>query len=353
MPVTEERGARGPAPGPGPRAAPEHRRARHGQADPGRRRPGRRDRRPDRARAARCGARSPSGSPTPWRRWPASTSVDVELTVMTEAELGAVRAKMQARQGGARRARPRRARPAASGSGTRRAGPTRSWPATTAPGSSASARARAASASRRSPSTWPSPWPSRATRSASSTPTSTASRCPRMLGIEHDPVVIDDMIVPPVAYGVRCISIGFFVGEDQPVMWRGPDAAQGARAVPGRRVLGRPRLPARRHAAGHRRRRPVDGPVPAALGGLRRHHARRRPPSGWPSAPPTWPRRSTCPLRGVIENMSLVHRRRRPALRAVRRGAAASGWPPSSACRCSARSRWCRRSGRAATWAGR
>jgi ATP-binding protein involved in chromosome partitioning len=45
---------------------------------------------------------------------------------------------------------------------------------------------------------------------------------PRMLGIEHDPVVIDDMIVPPVAFGVRCISIGFFVGEDQPVMWRGP-----------------------------------------------------------------------------------------------------------------------------------
>jgi ATP-binding protein involved in chromosome partitioning len=45
---------------------------------------------------------------------------------------------------------------------------------------------------------------------------------PKMLGIEHDPVVIDDMIVPPTAYGVRCISIGFFVGEDQPVMWRGP-----------------------------------------------------------------------------------------------------------------------------------
>jgi ATP-binding protein involved in chromosome partitioning len=45
---------------------------------------------------------------------------------------------------------------------------------------------------------------------------------PRMLGIDHDPVVIDDMIVPPVAFGVRCISIGFFVGEDQPVMWRGP-----------------------------------------------------------------------------------------------------------------------------------
>jgi ATP-binding protein involved in chromosome partitioning len=30
------------------------------------------------------------------------------------------------------------------------------------------------------------------------------------------------MIVPPTGYGVKCISIGFFVGEDQPVMWRGP-----------------------------------------------------------------------------------------------------------------------------------
>ncbi len=45
---------------------------------------------------------------------------------------------------------------------------------------------------------------------------------PKMLGIDADPVVIDDMIIPPVAYGVGCISIGFFVGDDQPVMWRGP-----------------------------------------------------------------------------------------------------------------------------------
>jgi ATP-binding protein involved in chromosome partitioning len=45
---------------------------------------------------------------------------------------------------------------------------------------------------------------------------------PKMLGIEADPVVIEDMIIPPVAYGVGCISIGFFVGDDQPVMWRGP-----------------------------------------------------------------------------------------------------------------------------------
>ena len=45
---------------------------------------------------------------------------------------------------------------------------------------------------------------------------------PAMLGITQDPVVIDDMVVPPQAHGLKVISIGFFVGEDQPVMWRGP-----------------------------------------------------------------------------------------------------------------------------------
>jgi ATP-binding protein involved in chromosome partitioning len=45
---------------------------------------------------------------------------------------------------------------------------------------------------------------------------------PRMLGVEHPPVVIDEMLVPPESYGVRCISMGFFAAEDQPVIWRGP-----------------------------------------------------------------------------------------------------------------------------------
>ncbi|HEY3142575.1 MAG TPA: Mrp/NBP35 family ATP-binding protein [Acidimicrobiales bacterium] len=45
---------------------------------------------------------------------------------------------------------------------------------------------------------------------------------PRMLGVEHPPVVIDSMLVPPESYGVRCISMGFFAAEDQPVIWRGP-----------------------------------------------------------------------------------------------------------------------------------
>ena len=45
---------------------------------------------------------------------------------------------------------------------------------------------------------------------------------PRMLGITEPPSVVDDMLIPPVAHGVRSISMGFFAEEDQPVIWRGP-----------------------------------------------------------------------------------------------------------------------------------
>lgn len=46
---------------------------------------------------------------------------------------------------------------------------------------------------------------------------------PRMLGVTHDPQSIDGMIVPPIgAAGVKVISIGMFVPEGQPIIWRGP-----------------------------------------------------------------------------------------------------------------------------------
>jgi ATP-binding protein involved in chromosome partitioning len=45
---------------------------------------------------------------------------------------------------------------------------------------------------------------------------------PRMLGVTHPPGLIDDVIVPPEAHGVRLISMGFFAREDQAVIWRGP-----------------------------------------------------------------------------------------------------------------------------------
>jgi ATP-binding protein involved in chromosome partitioning len=45
---------------------------------------------------------------------------------------------------------------------------------------------------------------------------------PRMLGTDRDPVVIDQMLIPPEQWGVRCISIGYFVPQGQAVIWRGP-----------------------------------------------------------------------------------------------------------------------------------
>ena len=45
---------------------------------------------------------------------------------------------------------------------------------------------------------------------------------PRMLGVQQAPTVIDEMIIPPTTHGVRCVSMGFFAREDQPVIWRGP-----------------------------------------------------------------------------------------------------------------------------------
>jgi ATP-binding protein involved in chromosome partitioning len=45
---------------------------------------------------------------------------------------------------------------------------------------------------------------------------------PRMLGTDRDPVVIDEMLLPPEAWGVRCISMAYFVPDGQAVIWRGP-----------------------------------------------------------------------------------------------------------------------------------
>ncbi|WP_127130458.1 P-loop NTPase [Georgenia sp. SYP-B2076] len=45
---------------------------------------------------------------------------------------------------------------------------------------------------------------------------------PRMLGVTYPPTKVDDMILPPVAHDVKCISIGMFTQDGRPVVWRGP-----------------------------------------------------------------------------------------------------------------------------------
>jgi ATP-binding protein involved in chromosome partitioning len=45
---------------------------------------------------------------------------------------------------------------------------------------------------------------------------------PHVLGIRQKPVLVDRMIVPPVKHDLKLMSIGFFLDDNQPVMWRGP-----------------------------------------------------------------------------------------------------------------------------------
>ena len=45
---------------------------------------------------------------------------------------------------------------------------------------------------------------------------------PRMIGVSGKPVGFNDMILPHESHGVKVISMGFFVPEETPVIWRGP-----------------------------------------------------------------------------------------------------------------------------------
>ena len=45
---------------------------------------------------------------------------------------------------------------------------------------------------------------------------------PHMLGIHQKPIAVDEMIVPPVRGDLKLMSIGFFLDDNAPIMWRGP-----------------------------------------------------------------------------------------------------------------------------------
>jgi ATP-binding protein involved in chromosome partitioning len=46
---------------------------------------------------------------------------------------------------------------------------------------------------------------------------------PRMIGVDGRPLIIDELLVPPQAYGVAVISVAFFATDEQtPIIWRGP-----------------------------------------------------------------------------------------------------------------------------------
>jgi ATP-binding protein involved in chromosome partitioning len=45
---------------------------------------------------------------------------------------------------------------------------------------------------------------------------------PHMLGITQKPVLVDQLMIPPVSHDLKLMSIGFFLEGNKPLMWRGP-----------------------------------------------------------------------------------------------------------------------------------
>ena len=140
---------------------------------------------------------------------------------------------------------------------------------------------------------------------------------------------------------LEVVSMGFLVDDEgTALMWRGL-MLTGPSSTSSTTSLGRPRLPAHRHATGHRRR--ADGPGPHAPADRddHRHHAGASPPRRSPPASPTW------------RAASYLNRRRRREHERVRRAhgqrtrcsarAAAPRSPRRSACRSWPRSRSSRR----------
>jgi len=54
---------------------------------------------------------------------------------------------------------------------------------------------------------------------------------PLMMGVKGNPEVKDEIMVPPLAHGVKIISLGFFYKDETPLIWRGPLVAGAVRQL--------------------------------------------------------------------------------------------------------------------------
>ncbi len=51
----------------------------------------------------------------------------------------------------------------------------------------------------------------------------TGPNCPIMLGVaDYEPMGKNNRIMPAENYGIKCVSMAFFVAKDTPIIWRGP-----------------------------------------------------------------------------------------------------------------------------------
>ena len=54
---------------------------------------------------------------------------------------------------------------------------------------------------------------------------------PHMMGLKQDAQVKDNLIIPPIAFGVKVASLGFFYRDETPLIWRGPMVAGAVRQL--------------------------------------------------------------------------------------------------------------------------
>lgn len=49
---------------------------------------------------------------------------------------------------------------------------------------------------------------------------------PRMMALKGKPESVEGLIIPPVAHGIKCLSMGLLVEESSALVWRGPQASK-------------------------------------------------------------------------------------------------------------------------------
>lgn len=105
---------------------------------------------------------------------------------------------------------------------------------------------------------------------------------PKMFNVEEArPYMVEvggrELIEPAANYGVKLLSIGFFINKEDAVLWRGAMGKQCLETVDRRRQLGRSGLFPDRPATGNKRYPPDDG---TDIGHHRRHRCQHTARSG-------------------------------------------------------------------------
>ena len=149
---------------------------------------------------------------------------------------------------------------------------------------------------------------------------------PHMLGVHQRPIVVDKMIVPPVRGRMKFISIGSFMDDNAPVMWRGPMLHRALEQFLSDVHWGELDTVLVDMPPGTGRHGDLAGPAAAARRGARRDDAAAARAGGGRA------RRGDGPEDGP----EAARRGREHDRRDVRLRAAARSSPTSSACRCSA-----------------